>query len=696
MTDLFEYHDTKSIAPEKLSEAEAKDELARLATEIAKHDKVYYQDDAPSISDGEYDALRQRNMAIEQLFPGLVREDSPSNRVGSTPSEKFAKVEHSVPMLSLGNAFSEEDLSDFVDRIRRFLNLDEVVALFCEPKIDGLSFSARYEKGVFVLGATRGDGATGENITENLLTLKGFPKQLTGECPDVLEVRGEVYMSHKDFAGLNKAREAEGKALFANPRNAAAGSLRQLDAGITASRKLEYFVYGWGELSEDLAETQSASIERLASLGFVTNERNILCQSVEEVMAFYQGIFEERPELPYDIDGTVYKVDRLDWQERLGFISRSPRWAVAHKFPAEQAKTVIESIHIQVGRTGALTPVAYLKPVTVGGVVVSRATLHNRDEIERKDIREGDTVTIQRAGDVIPQVVAVDEKKRPSGSQPYDFPETCPVCGSHAIREAGEVIMRCTGGLICEAQLVERLKHFVSRDAFDIDGLGEKQILLFWEKKLIQSPADIFTLSQHEAEIRTWEGWGDKSVDNLLAALEKRKAIGLDRFIFALGIRHVGQATAKMLAYAYGAFDPFYAAMKAAQDAESEAFQELLNMDGVGLKMAEAIVGFFEEEHNQAMLEQLLKSVTPTALEQKKMDTPVAGKTVVFTGSLEKMTRSEAKVRAESLGAKVSGSVSQKTDYVVAGADAGSKLKKAKELGVDVLSEDAWLTLIDG
>ncbi|MCP5361629.1 MAG: NAD-dependent DNA ligase LigA [Hyphomicrobiales bacterium] len=685
------------IAPEQLTEAQATEELARLAAEIAAHDQRYYQEDAPVVSDAEYDALRMRNAAIEARFPQLVRQDSPSLRVGAAPSEKFGKVKHRIPMLSLGNAFSEEDIADFLQRIRRFLGLaeDAEITLLCEPKIDGLSFSARYEKGKLVQGATRGDGETGEDITENLRTV--LPGVLKGTPPDVLEVRGEVYMSHADFAALNAQREAAGEALFANPRNAAAGSLRQLDPAITASRKLQYFVYGWGEISSELAETQSGCIAALGAYGLVTNPLVQSCSDLETLLAYYARIYAKRPELPYDIDGLVYKVDRLDWQKRLGFVARAPRWAIAHKFPAEQAKTVLEDILIQVGRTGALTPVAVLRPVTVGGVVVSRATLHNEDEIRRKDIRIGDTVTIQRAGDVIPQVVAVDMALRPDDSQPYTFPETCPACGSHAVREEGEAVRRCTGGLICPAQAVERLKHFVARGAFDIEGLGKKQVELFWQKGLLHNPVDIFRMEARQPEWETplnaWEGWGKKSAGNLFAAIAARRSMSLERFIYALGIRHVGETTAKMLARHYGSYHTFEAAMRAAEGEAGEAWEGLLAIDGIGPAAAQELVAFYAEPHNRDLLAKLTQEVQVQDAVAPVASSPLSGKSVVFTGTLEHMTRSEAKARAESLGMKVVGSVSAKTDYVVAGAEAGSKLKKAEALGVKVLSESEWVAL---
>jgi DNA ligase (NAD+) len=702
MTSLFDYADPKGKKPEALSEAEAKEELARLAKEILEHDKRYYQHDTPSISDAEYDALRIRNEAIEKRFPQLVRADSPSVRVGVAPLGEFSKVPHSIPMLSLANAFTEKDVNEWVERIHRFLGLkeDEKIEFVAEPKIDGLSFSARYENGMFVQGATRGDGEVGEDITENLKTVKGVPLVLEGdEIPHVLEVRGEVFISRKEFLRLNERQEKQGKPKFVNPRNAAAGSLRQLGSTVTADRKLGYFVYGWGEISKEFfgdKVTFSDCIIALDKMGFATFARTYanviwLVAGAEKLMSFYNQTYQKRSSTAYDMDGMVYKVNRLDWQEKLGFVSRSPRWAIAHKFPAEQAVTVLEGIDIQVGRTGALTPVARLKPITVGGVVVSNATLHNKDEIERLGVKIGDSVVVQRAGDVIPQVVEV--KTTRADSKEYRFPTHCPECGSLAAREEGEVVVRCTGGLICPAQAVERLKHFVSRNAFDIEGLGEKQIQKFWDTGLVKEPADIFKLKNHEAQVKTWEGFGEKSVSNLLAAIEERRNIALERFIFALGIRHVGDATARLFAQHYLTLDAWLSAMNAAGH-EGEAREELLAMDGVGVKMAEAITGFFKEPHNRELLSKLTTELNVQSAQPKRTDSPVSGKTVVFTGTLNKMTRDAAKARAATLGAKVAGSVSAKTDYVVAGEDAGSKLKKATELGVKVLSEDEWLALI--
>ena len=686
---------------EDLTLLEASAELAALAAEIAKHDRAYHEQDAPLISDAEYDALRQRNEAIEARFPDLIREDSPSRRVGAGPAEKFGKLRHAVPMLSLSNGFSEEDARDFVGRIRRFLDLheDEAVDITAEPKIDGLSISLRYENRKLVQAATRGDGYEGENVTANVMTIHDVPKRLQVGAPDLIEVRGEIYMSHKDFAALNEKQIQAGEKIFANPRNAAAGSLRQLDSAITASRPLRFFAYAWGEAPELPAKTQMGVIEAFKSWGLPTNPLTKVCHSVEELLAQYRLIESERADLGYDIDGVVYKVNRLDWQQRLGFVSRSPRWGLAHKFSAEKATTVLEKIDIQVGRTGALTPVARLKPVTVGGVVVTNATLHNEDEIARKDIREGDTVIVQRAGDVIPQILGFVPEKRPAHARPYHFPQECPVCRSHAVREervSGKVdaVRRCTGGLICAAQRVERLKHFASRNAFDIEGLGDKIIEEFYADGLIAWPHDVFTLGERDKKnlkrLKNREGWGEASVRKLFDAIDARRSIGLDRFIFALGIRHVGETTARALARAYGTADHFREQMVAAGCMEGDAWNELNAIDGIGDIVAEAVVQFFGEPHNRDVVDELLKHVTVTELEARSTTSPVAGKTVVFTGALERMTREEAKAMAERLGAKVSGSVSKKTDLLVAGPGAGSKLKDAEKYGVEVIDENTW------
>jgi DNA ligase (NAD+) len=694
---------------EALDETQAKAELKRLAAEIKHHDTLYYQNDAPEISDADYDTLRRRNDAIEARFPKLVRKDSPNKRVGAGPAEGFAEVRHKVPMLSLGNAFDEDEVREFYARIRRFLGLDaaEPIETVAEPKIDGLSAAVRYEGGRFVLGATRGNGEVGEDVTANLATLVDLPNALKGRnIPDVVEVRGEVYMRKDDFAELNATREAAGHPVYANPRNSASGSLRQIDPTVTASRKLHFFAYAWGELSEPPGNDYWHFLDRLRGWGFSVNPYAKLCPTVEEALALHREVEAERATLPYDIDGVVYKVNRLDWQDRLGMVSRAPRWAIAHKFPAEQAQTILENIDVQVGRTGALTPVARLRPVTVGGVVVSNATLHNEDEIARKDIRIGDTVVIQRAGDVIPQVVRVIEEKRPKTAKPYVFPDHCPRCNSLAVREEGEAVRRCTGGLICPAQALRRLKHFVSRAAFDIEGLGSKHIDEFWEDHIIEQPGDIFRLHEKRSELESREGWGEQSAAKLIAAIEARRTIPLDRFIYALGIRQVGEATAKLLARHYESLEAWRAAMIAAgseretdphelKKAEKvgEAFAELCDIDGVGFSVADDLIAFFREPHNLEVLDDLASELTIEAVAAPAAASAVSGKTIVFTGTLESMTRPEAKARAEALGAKVSGSVSKKTDFVVIGAEAGSKAKKAAELGVTTLSEAEWLDL---
>ena len=699
--------ETKPAA--NLNEAEAASELKRLATEIAHHDELYYRKDAPEISDAEYDALRARNGEIEARFPHLMRDDSPSLRVGAAPVEAFGKVVHRVPMLSLGNVFDEEGLRDFLDRIRRFLGLQSIdgLAFTAEPKIDGLSITLRYENGKLVQGATRGDGYEGENVTANVRTMADIPKSVAAKAfPSAFEVRGEIYMRHSDFEKLNSEQAKQGLKVFANPRNAAAGFVRQLDPCVTARRALRFFAYGWGDVERLPADTQWGVYEALSDWDFPVNPFMRLTNSVGEMLETYREIEQRRAGLGYDIDGVVYKINRFDLQERLGFVSRSPRFAVAHKFPAEKATTVLRDIDIQVGRTGALTPVAKLDPVTVGGVVVQNATLHNEDEIARKDVRIGDTVIVQRAGDVIPQILGVVLEKRPKGAKRFVFPDVCPACGSHASREINpntgkeDAVRRCTGGLICPAQRVERLKHFVSRNAFDIEGLGEKHIKAFCADGLIQSPPDIFTLEKRDqrasSKLAKREGWGETSAKKLFAAIEARRNVRLDRFIYALGIRHVGETTARLLARNYGTADAFLAAMReAGVDREGDAFAALDNIEGIGPAVAVAIADFFAETHNIEVVEDLLKEVTPAPLEKVKHGSPVSAKTVVFTGTLERMTRSEAKARAERLGAKVAGSVSKNTDYVVAGPGAGSKLKNAKDLGVKVLSEEEWLKLIE-
>ncbi|MBI5164633.1 MAG: NAD-dependent DNA ligase LigA [Magnetospirillum sp.] len=686
------------------TEIEAAAELKRLAAEIARHDRAYHQLAAPEISDAEYDALVRRNAAIEARFPALVRADSPSRRVGGAVAEGFAKVRHRLPMLSLDNAFDAADVEEFAARIRRFLGLDaaETIPMVAEPKIDGLSISLRYEGGTFVQGATRGDGAEGEDVTANLRTLADLPPTLV-DAPAVLEVRGEVYMTKADFLALNRRQEAAGDKPFANPRNAAAGSLRQLDSRVTATRPLSLFAYALGEVSAPVADSHRHLLRRLEGWGFKVNPLARPVASVEEALAVWQDIGENRARLPYDIDGVVYKVDRFDWQGRLGFKDRSPRWAIAHKFPAEQARTRLKAIEIQVGRTGALTPVAHLEPVNVGGVVVSRATLHNEDEVGRKDVRVGDTVVVQRAGDVIPQIVAVVAEKRPPDSVPFVFPDTCPVCGSHAARPEGEVIRRCTGGLTCPAQAMERLRHFVGRVAFDIEGVGEKNVVFLWEKGYVHGPADLFRLEDEDRsrlqKLANFEGWGKRSTDKLFAAIRARARIGLERFVYALGIRQVGEATARRLARHYGSLSALDAAMAAAADRESEAWAELTSIEDIGPVVAGDIVDFFAEAHNRTAVADLVAAMAALgggvedAAAPTASTSPVAGKAVVFTGTLTAMTRQEAKARAESLGAKVVGSVSKKTDYVVVGADAGSKAAEAARLGVTVLSEAEWLAL---
>jgi len=691
---------------EALTPAEAAAELERLARAIADADAAYYQNDAPELTDAEYDALRQRNLAIEARFPELKREDSPSERVGAEAGDGFAKARHSAPMLSLDNAFTDEDVADFAARIRRFLGLpaEEVVAFTAEPKIDGLSLSLTYEKGKLKRAATRGDGQTGEDVTQNARTLKDIPAKLKGAgWPESIEIRGEVYMAKSDFAALNAREAAAGRKTFANPRNAAAGSLRQLDVEITKSRPLRFFAYAWAAASEPFAETQLDAVRAFADWGFVTNPRMIRIETVEEILSYYTEIEAERAGLEYDIDGVVYKVDRLDWQQRLGFVSRAPRWAIAHKFPAEKAVTTLLGIDIQVGRTGSLTPVARLEPVTVGGVVVSNATLHNEDEIARLGVKPGDRVEVQRAGDVIPQVLRVVE----AGKGPvWTMPDTCPVCGSAAVREiddAGreDVRRRCTGGLICPAQAVERLKHFVSRKALDIDGLGEKQVALFFEKGVLKAPQDIFRLKTNiEAAglppLEEWEGFGAASAKKLYNAIDARRKVAFARFLNGLGIRYVGQTTSSQFARSFLSWQSFWAAVKAAEEGGvgSEAYNDLIGIDGIGQAAARALMAFEGEPHNREMLVALLQEVEVEDEVPAATDSPVAGKTVVFTGTLEKMTRDEAKARASALGAKVAGSVSAKTDIVVAGPGAGSKLAKAEQLGLTVMTEDDWLALI--
>ncbi|MBV9994166.1 MAG: NAD-dependent DNA ligase LigA [Caulobacteraceae bacterium] len=690
---------------EALTEAEAAEELTRLADDISAHDIRYYREEAPTVSDAEYDALKQRNAAIEARFPHLVRENSPSLRVGAARAEAFAPVEHGVPMLSLDNAFSDEDAREFDARVRRFLRLgEETVAYTAEPKIDGLSASLRYENGVFVQGATRGDGRVGEDVTENLKTIDQIPHRLRGrDFPGLIEIRGEVYFTHDDFAALNAAAEAAGQRTYVNPRNSASGSLRQIDPKITAQRPLRFFAYAWGLLSGPFAKTQWEALEALKAWGFRVTEQTARVEGIEGLMGAYANLERLRPKLGFDIDGVVYKVDRLDWQQRLGFVSRSPRWAVARKFPAEQARTVLKAIDLQVGRTGAVTPVARLEPVTVGGVVVVNATLHNADEIARKDIRIGDTVIVQRAGDVIPQVVGVAPEERPPGAELYGFPDHCPcplktpLARETTASGAETVVRRCTGEFACPYQRLEHLKHFVSRRAFDIAGLGEKQLAAFFEEGLIREPADIFRLGRDAAklsELREREGYGEVSIANLRGAIEARRRIALDRFIYGLGIRHIGETTALCLARGYGSAGAFLSAMDKVADGDADAIAELDALDQIGAAVIEAARAYFAEDHNRRIVANLVEQLAIEDAERPRADSAVAGKTVVFTGALERLTRDEAKAQAEALGAKVASSVSRKTDIVVAGPGAGSKLKTAAELGVQVLTEDEWLSLI--
>ena len=685
-----------------LSKEEAAKELAYIAQEMAKSDIAYYQKDNPYLTDAEYDSLKRRNEEIEARFPELIRSDSPSKKIGAPLQSGFKKVPHRFPMLSLGDVFSIEEVEDFVQSVKRFLNSSKDIQFIAEPKIDGLSFSARYEKGRFVQGATRGDGVLGEDITENMKTIKELPQTLSGNFPDILEVRGEVYMKKTDFFALNAKYEAEGKKTFANPRNAAAGSLRQLDPKITAERNLSIFAYTWGEVSERVWNSQADFFNHLKAWGFPINNLNHICNNVQEIDKNFQHLMEIRADLNYDIDGVVYKVNDIALQERLGFLTRTPRWAIAHKFPAEQAITKLTAIRIQVGRTGALTPVADLEPINVGGVIVSHATLHNEDEIKRKDIREGDYVIVQRAGDVIPQIVGVLKDKRPQDSKEFIFPTTCPICGAHAIREEDEAIRRCTGGLSCPAQAKERIIHFISKEAFDITGLGDSIVEDFFNEGILHTPADIFTLEERNKaddlfaeqkgsvlHLEQRSGWGKKSVDNLFKAIQAKRTISMPRFIYALGIPQVGAATALLLAKNYNNFNHFMTEM---QNKQTEL---LVSIDGIGASMATDIVEFFQESHNINIINELLRYVkVEDYIDDTITDSPLSGKTVVFTGTLEKMTRSEAKAKAQKLGAKIAGSVSAKTDYVVMGLDAGSKATKAQELGIKILSENDFLELI--
>lgn len=703
--------DFSKLPVSELTASQAEDELSRLANVITAHDTAYYQNDAPVITDGEYDLLRQRNQKIEDRFPQLKREDSPSQKVGVTISSSFEKIQHAVPMLSLGNAFKNSDVYDFYSRIRRFIGFEEeqAINIVAEPKIDGLSVSLRYEDGSLIMAATRGDGQQGENVTSNVATINSIPKTIDHEVPKTLEVRGEIYIGHHDFHNLNEQRKSKGETPFANPRNAAAGSLRQLDSNITAERPLKIFTYAWGELSETIAETQMQFLENLESWQFPVNPLSQLCKNEEEAIGYYEKISDLRSKLDYDIDGIVYKVDRIDLQQRLGFISRAPRWAIARKFPAERAMTTLKKITVQVGRTGALTPVANLSPINVGGVVVSRATLHNADEIERKDIRVGDTVIVQRAGDVIPQIVEVVKEKRIENTEPFRFPEYCPECGSPTVRQHNQAVIRCTGGFICPAQKLEQLKHFVSRPALDIEGLGGKYIESFLAEGLINKPGDIFRLHENHDKLRNREGWGRKSVDNLIKAIEQRRNISLERFIYALGIPQVGLATARQLALHYESFNNWATSMlKAAMERLTnpderkrselvgETFLKLCQIDGIGINMADDIVQFIGNTENFKIVEDLAFNLTITDFyKAQEFETTLLGKTIVFTGGLETTSRAEAKSIAESLGAKVTSAVSKNTDYVVVGSDPGSKAIKAQELGIPILNEQEWHTLID-
>ncbi len=704
---------SNSIPVSDLTEEEAQRELARLADLILRANTQYHAEDSPEISDAEYDELKRRNMEIERLFPHLKRPDSPSNRVGAQPADGFSKVTHAVRMMSLGNAFSDEDVADFERSIRKYLGLSESseLSFTAEPKIDGLSLSLRYENGTLVQAATRGDGEVGENVTANARTISDIPHVIQN-APEILEVRGEVYMSHEDFERLNARHEQQGDKPFANPRNAAAGSLRQLDSSITRSRPLRFFAYAWGELTEPLADTQMGAIDRLAAYGFVTNPLTAVCRTTDQILEHYQSIEAQRATLGYDIDGVVYKVNDLSLQARLGFRSTTPRWAIAHKFPAELAWTRLEAIDIQVGRTGALSPVARLHPVTVGGVVVSNATLHNEDYIagrdakggtirDGKDFRIGDWVQVYRAGDVIPKLADVDISKRPTEAQPYEFPTLCPECHSDAVREEGDAVRRCTGGIICPAQAIERLKHFVSRKAFDIEGLGAKQIEMFYDDPdlPVRTPVDIFTLQARDAanlnKLANRKGWGAQSAGNLWAAIDEKRAIPLGRLLFALGIRHMGEAASNLIANHYGSWEEFERAVTASAQFEGAGWEDLLAIDGIGEIMARALVSAFAQDAERDSIDALVAQLDiQDAIRPDTSSSPVAGKTVVFTGTLEKMTRAEAKARAETLGAKVSGSVSKKTDLLVAGPGAGSKAKKAAELGIETLDEDGWLALI--
>lgn len=688
-----------------LSREKARMLAEALSVEIVKHKTAYYENDAPVVDDATYDALQARLDALVAKYPDIVAVNDPALGVGIAPGKQapFSKVTHALPMLSLGNAFNDDDVAEFMTRARRFLSLgpNEPIDIMAEPKIDGLSASLRYENGRFVQGATRGDGQVGEDITANLKTIQDIPQQLIGDnIPAVVEVRGEVYMDRPGFFALNEALAAEDKKPFANPRNAAAGSLRQLDVSITASRPLRFFAYALGQVSQPIADSQQAMLAQLQAFGFSVNPLSQICHQLDDVLAVYNDIYQQRAQLPYDIDGVVYKLDRFDWQSRMGFAGRAPRWAIAHKFPAERAKTRLNSISIQVGRTGALTPVANLEPVNVGGVLVSRATLHNQDELERKDIREGDLVVLQRAGDVIPQIVEVDLTARPEDSQPYEFPHSCPVCGADAIRPAGEAVRRCSNALGCAAQALEHLVHFVSRSVLDIDGLGARSIELFFDKQLVQKPGDIFRLQDQRDLILSLDGWGDKAFDKMIAGIEEKRDIGLDTLIYALGIRQFGAANSRLIALRVGTLDGFLALIDRLLSDDmitrSGARDELLEIDGVGDTIVDDLIAFFSSSQNRAVVDDLLAEINVNAVAAPSVadGSPFAGKVMVFTGTLSQMSRAEAKAKAESLGAKVSGSVSKKTDIVVAGAEAGSKAKKAVELGVELIDEDTWMAQI--
>jgi DNA ligase (NAD+) len=701
-----------NIEPDKLNEQQASDELDELVELLAYHDRLY-EDAEPEITDAEYDALRIRNSKIEKLFRHLVRRDSPSNKVGAPPSGKFQKIKHEIPMLSLGNAFSYEDVENFLNGIRSFIielkDLSIPIEIVGEPKVDGVSCSLRYEKNNLVRGATRGDGIEGEDVTENVKTIHDIPKKLPPTAPEIVEIRGEIYMTDEEFLKFNKGQEERGEKIFANPRNAAAGSLRQLDPKITASRPLRFFGYAWGDIPEPIAATQWEARERIASWGFKLNFPAKILNNIGEIRQYYEEIQSERSGFGFSIDGVVYKINRIDLQERLGSISRSPRWAIAHKFSPEQGKTRIRDIKIQVGRVGSLTPLAELEPLNIGGVLVSRATLHNQDEIEKKDFRKGDLVIVQRAGDVIPQVVSVVLTERPADTKPYKFPEKCSVCNSTTVREQFESVRYCTGGLYCPAQSLERLKHFVSRNAFDIEGMGEKNIEMFYNEGLVKAPTDIFKLEEKLTKrdldfnstetvfpLEGREGWGVKSANNLFSAIRDRKKISLDRFLYALGIKYVGERTAKIIARNYLSFKAFMQSAIASQDRDSIAYEHLINISGIGTTAGDSIVDFFNNDHNVKVIRELMSLIeisdyVPTFSIQSKL----SGKTIVFTGALDKMSRGEAKTKAESLGANVSNSISKKTDYVVSGSSAGSKLKKAKDLGISVISENDWFKIIE-